>query len=68
MFCPHGHLVFWKFCPSGCFVPPDVLSHGSYVSSCYVSGRDVSGLFVWAQFLLMITYFKIGICKLWHIS
>ncbi len=34
------NLYLWTLCLSGCFVPPDVLSKG-----CYVSGRYVSGCF-----------------------
>jgi hypothetical protein len=34
------------FCPSGGFIPPDVLSHGCYVSGCYIAGHFVSGCFV----------------------
>ncbi len=29
------------FCPSGHFVPPDVMSHGCHVSGRYVFGRFV---------------------------
>jgi hypothetical protein len=52
-FCPYRHLSPWTFgpldvlslrmfCPSGRFVPQDVMSHRRYVSSHYVSGHYVS--------------------------
>jgi hypothetical protein len=30
-------LCLWVFCPFGRFVPKDILSHGCYVSGCFVS-------------------------------
>ncbi len=45
-FCLPDILSLPMFCPSGGFVPTDVLSHGPYVSGCYVAGRFISGRFV----------------------
>jgi hypothetical protein len=50
-FCPAGCFVRRTFCPAGRFVPPDVLSHGRYVSGCFVSRRFVSGRFVSGRFV-----------------
>jgi hypothetical protein len=43
MFCPSR-----MFCPTGCFVPPDICPSGRFVLVHYDSGRHVSGRFVWA--------------------
>jgi hypothetical protein len=47
MFCPHGCLVCRKFLHSGCFVPLTFCPSGRFVPVSYVSGRYVSGHFVW---------------------
>jgi hypothetical protein len=42
-FCLPDVLSHRTFCPARRFVPPDVLSHGRYVSGCSVSGCSVAG-------------------------
>jgi hypothetical protein len=37
-FCLTDLLSLWKFCPSRCFVPVNILSHGFYVLDNGVSG------------------------------
>jgi hypothetical protein len=71
MFAPHGCFVCRTYRPAGGFVPPDflsrvppdVLSHGRYVSGCYVTGRFVSGRFVWAPFISSNIFDSVGMRK-----